>query len=200
MDFEPELRIVPYQPGDNVKLWLHRLNTERTIQQWPDAMAVRQASLLMGDIPLTWLISNCNSINTWADFESAVQQRFGDSEQTIMARIYHRKQGQEEPVQSYFDDMHLLFAQATLPDALKRDALLQNLKPSLRKRVILSIPNTKEDVMNNAIFLERKLCGETSADQIARQQPTTQKLGKMDRLTRAMDRMSLGLQALTQQY
>lgn len=139
---EPDLRIVPYEPGQNVKLWLHRLNTERNIQQWPDAMALAQASLLLGDVPLTWLITNRHNTTTRADLEVAMEQRFGDSANTVMARINHSKQDDLEPVQSYFDDMHLLLGQTALPDALKRDILLQNLKPSLRNQVILSIPNT----------------------------------------------------------
>ena len=100
-------RIELFQPGQNVSLWLLRLNTERLLRQWPDPVTVAETSLLMGDVPLTWFASNCDHTTAWVDFESRMQQRFGDSEQTIMARMQHRKQREDESVQSYADDMQL---------------------------------------------------------------------------------------------
>ena len=50
--------------------------------------------------------------------------------------------------------MHLLFAQSEYPEALRRDALLSNLKPSLHKKVLLSIPHTAAEVVEHAVFIE----------------------------------------------
>ena len=127
-----------YYPEQDVSLWLHRLNTERLLRQWPDAEALAEASLLMSDVPLTWFVTHCCNVRTWAEFDLAMRQRFGDNEQTVMARIMYRKQREDESVQSYTDDMALMFSQSLFPDAVKRDLLLQNLKPSLRKQVIIS--------------------------------------------------------------
>ena len=102
-------RIELFEPGHNVSLWLHRLNTTRVMQGWPDADAIREASMLMGDVALTWFLTHCNQDTAWADFERGMRLRFGDSEQTVIARIQHRKQREDESVQSYTDDMHSCF-------------------------------------------------------------------------------------------
>ena len=187
-------RIECYEPGQNVSLWLHRLDTERQLRQWPDAVAVAEASLCMGDVPLTWLITHCNQNTTWLEFEAGMRQRFGDSEQTIMARIQHRKQREDESVQSYTDDMNMLFAQSVFPEAMKRDLMLDNLKPSLRRQVLASIPTTIEQVIANATFLEDKVVG-ISLEKIKtwEQQRTNAKQDPVDRITRSMEKMTLAM-------
>ena len=52
-----------------------------------------------------------------------MRHRFGDSEQTIMARTL-RKQRDDDPVQSYTYDMNMLFAQSVFPEAMKREIML----------------------------------------------------------------------------
>ncbi len=84
-----KLRLEYYEPGHNVSLWLHRLNTERHLRQWPDPVVVAEASLFMGDVPLTWFLTHCTLNTTWEQFEHGMKQRFGDNEHSIMARITH---------------------------------------------------------------------------------------------------------------
>ncbi len=185
-------RIDIFEHGHNVSLWLHRLNTARQMQGWPDTVAVAEASLLMGDVPLTWFLTHCNQDTAWDDFQEGMRQRFGDSEQTIMARIQHRKHREDESVQSYADDMNMMFAQSVLPEAMKRDLLLENLKPSLRKQVMLSIPTTIDEVITNATFLEEKFAGITPEKlKVWEQQRNPSKGDQVDRLTRAMDKMCI---------
>lgn len=43
-----------FEPGHNVSLWLHRIDSERQLRTWPDPVA--EASLLMTDVPLTWFL------------------------------------------------------------------------------------------------------------------------------------------------
>ncbi len=97
-----------------------------------------------------WFQANCDNTTTFAQFAEGLQRRFGHDKQTILVRIAHRKQKEDESVQSYSDDMHLLFAQSEYPEALRRDALLSNLKPSLHKKVLLSIPRTATEVVDHA--------------------------------------------------
>jgi len=80
-------RVDTFEPTHNVTLWLHRMDTERQLRQWPDAVALAEASMSMADSPLIWFLANAGRIHTWAEFEVAMKQRFGDSEQTITARI-----------------------------------------------------------------------------------------------------------------
>ena len=83
-----------------------------------------------------------------------MKQRFGDNEQTVVARITHRKQRENENVQAYVDGMNMLFSQTGIPDAMKSDILLDNLTPSLQIQVVATIPKTMEEVIANAIYLE----------------------------------------------
>lgn len=86
-----------------------------------------------------------------------MKQRFGDSEQAIVAHIRHRKQGQHESVQSYIDEMSMLCSQAFISDSMKMDLILDNLKPCMKKPVLASIFKTPEQVIANATFLEDRL-------------------------------------------
>ena len=185
-------RVELFEPVHNVSLWLHRIDTERQLRTWPDPVAVAEASLLMTDVPLTWFLTHCNEHTTWADFSTGMKHRFGDSEQTVTARIQHRKQHDDESVQSYADDMNMMFSQSVFPEPMKRDLLLENLKPALRKQVITSIPKTMDEVINNARFLEEKANGVTPEKlKQWEQQHNNSKGDQVDRLTKAMDKMSI---------
>ena len=146
-----------FEPGQNVNLWLHRLDIERQLSQWADSAAVAEATMLMGDVALTWYLNNCNENITWAEFTTGMKQRFGDREQAIVAHIRHRKQGQHESVQSYIDEMSMLCSQAFISDSMKMDLILDNLNPCLKEQVLASIPKTLEQVIANATFLEDRL-------------------------------------------
>ena len=101
----PSINIPKYEPEQNVSLWLHRLNTKRLLRQWTDAVAVAEASLLLGDIALTWFLNNNAVQASWVAFNLGMKQRFGETEQSIVAHITHRKQRDSESVQSYVDDI-----------------------------------------------------------------------------------------------
>lgn len=188
----PQLEL--FEPGHNVSLWLHRLNTIRTVQNWSDLEAVREASILLSDVPLAWFLTHCNQLTSWEDFERGMRQRFGDSEQTIIARIQHRKQREDESVQAYAEDMNMMFAQCQFPEVLKRNLLIDNLKPNLRKQVVSSIPTTIEQVITNAIFLEETAVGVMS-EKIKgwEQQRSHSKTDAIDRITKSMDKMTIAL-------
>jgi len=96
------------------------MNTERQIQGWSDPQAVAEASLSLGNFALTWFVTHRSQVTIWAEFESKMRLRFGEDKQTIIARIKHRKQGENESVQLYADDMIMMFAQSELPYALRR--------------------------------------------------------------------------------
>lgn len=121
-----------------------------------------------------------------------MRQRFGDSEQPIIARIQHRKQREDESVQAYAEDM--MFAQCNFPEVLKRNLLIDNLKPSLRKQVVSSIPTTIEQVITNAVFLEETAVGIPS-EKIKgwEQQRRRSKTDAIDHITKSMDKTTLAL-------
>lgn len=84
--FEPDTRI-----------FLHRVSMERMIKSWPDALAVCQASTRLGDVPLMWFLHQVDPANTnWADFDSLMRNRFGESEETTISRVTNRKQLKDE--------------------------------------------------------------------------------------------------------
>ncbi len=183
-----------YEPTQNVSLWLHRMNTERQIQGWSDSQAVAEASLSLGNVALTWFVMHCTQVTTWAEFESNMRARFGEDKQSIIARIKHRKQAENESVQLYADDMIMMFAQSELPHALWRDALLNNLKSGLKEDVMVTVPSTIEQVIANATFLEEK-----SVDVLPEklkaweQQQIASRQDPIKRLTRSMEKMSIAV-------
>ena len=49
-----------YEPCHNELHWLPRLNTKRQLCYWPDRVAVAEANLSLGNVPLTWFLTHCN--------------------------------------------------------------------------------------------------------------------------------------------
>ena len=183
-----------YEPTQNVALWLHRMTTERQIQGWSDPQAVAEASLSRGNVALTWFVTHCAQVTNWAEFESKMRVRFGEDKQTIIARIKHRKQAENESVQLYADDMIMMFAQSALPHALRRDALLNNLKPGQKEDVMVTMPSTVEQVIANATFLEDKSVGVLSEKlKTSDQQRVASRQDPIERLTRSMEKMSIAV-------
>ncbi len=191
--FERPFHLAKYQPEQNVALWLHKINTMRLLRQWPDDhdAAVAEASLCMGDVALTWLVTHCTPDTSWGEFQVGTKARFGDTGDTIMTRIQHRQQYEDESVQSYADDMTMLVNKSALPDSLKRDMLLKNLKPSLQEQVMVSIPTTSDQVIANATFLEEKAaCVAPETAKIWEPQSNKTKRAPLERLITSMDKMS----------
>lgn len=84
--------------NQNVNLWLHRLDTERQLRQWPDPVVIAEASMLLGDVALTWSLAHITPQTGWHVFQTSMKQRFGDAEQSILAHIHHCKQREDESV------------------------------------------------------------------------------------------------------
>ena len=140
--------------AENVTLWLHRWANKKELQGWQDIEAIRHASQYLGPIPYGWFATHAAAFNTWAEFSAGLQQRFADDEQGLMLRLKNRKQQEVETVQAYADEMALLFAQTHTPAASQRDMFLDNLKPSLQKRVINTCPESLQEAIRKAKFLE----------------------------------------------
>ena len=132
------------------------MNTERQLRSWSDAKAAEEATLMLGDVALTWFIRHCKSETTWSEFMQGMIDRFGDNEHSIMSRVRHRKQQEDESVQQYADDMLMLFTRAALPESVKMDLIVENMKRSLRKQVILTIPTSVQQAIDNATILEQR--------------------------------------------
>ena len=123
-----------------------------------------------------------------------MRKRFGDAEHTIIAQITNRKQRDSEPVQSYVDDMNMLFAQCVLPEAMKLDMLLDNLQPSLKQQVFSTIPKNVEQCVANAIYLQEKSTSLTGGNcnngQSSQQHQVANNLDAMQRIERNVTRFS----------
>jgi len=115
--------------------------------------------------------------------------RFGDDKHTLIARIRHRRQAENESVQSYVDDMNMMFAQSAFPENWRRDMLLNNLKAGLRDDVIATIPATAEQVIANATYLEQKSAAVTP-EKLKWERCMPNKQNAAERLTRSLENMS----------
>ena len=139
---------------ENVTLWLHRWANKKELQGWQDIEAIWQASQYLGSILYSWFATHASNFNTWDEFAAGLRQRFADDEQGLILRLKNRKHHESESVQAYADELALLFAQTQTPAALQRDMFLDNLKPSLQKRVINTCPETLHEAVRKAKFLE----------------------------------------------
>ena len=140
------------------------------------------------------MLNHCNANTTWDDFVAGMKQRFGDNEQTILARITHRKQRENKNVQAYVDETNMLFSQTSIPEAMKSDILIDNLKPSLRTQVVATIPETMDEVITNAIYLEERATGAVANRlKVWEQHQTRSSSDSVERITKSMERMTMAL-------
>ena len=76
----------------------------------------------------------------------------------------------------------------------------ESLKPSLKKQVLKSLPNTIDQVISNALFLEKTASGVTP-EKIKgwEQHRNKDKSDPTDRVTRSMERLTLCIKQQLQQ-
>ena len=58
-----------------------------------------------------------------------------------------------------------MYSRISIPEAMNQDLSLENMKPSLRKQVIATVPSSLEEVIANATFIEEKLMGTSISTQ-----------------------------------
>lgn len=138
----------------DVSIWLKRWTILKTTQNYHDAQAINNAVLNLGATPFQWNLMHGTQLTVWEDFYRAILARFGDDEQTLMLRLQHRTQQENESVQSYADNITLLFMQTGFPAAAQRDVFLYNLQPSLRNWVTNTCPDDLQEAIRRAAFLE----------------------------------------------
>ncbi|DBA71429.1 TPA: hypothetical protein ACH3X2_011228 [Trebouxia sp. C0005] len=125
-----------------------------------------------------------------------MKQRFGDNEQTILARVTHRKQRGDTNVQSFADEMNMLYSKQTVPGAMKIDIriLIDNLKPALHAQVEATIPKTLEQVVENAVYLEKQAVGAvTDRLKLWEQQHKSNSSDPIERITKFMEKVTLAM-------
>ena len=140
--------------GEDITMWLRRWTILKATKNWQDTEAISNAVLNLGQSPFQWYIMHASHITQWEDFYQAILTRYGEDEQTLMLRLQHRNQQENESVQSYADGITLLFMQTGFPASAQRDIFLHNLKASLRRRAINTCPKDLQDAIKKATFLE----------------------------------------------
>ena len=140
--------------GEDINMWLKRWTILRAAKGWQDAETINNAVLNLGHGPFQWYLMHATHLTSWEEFYAAILACYGEDEQTLMLRLQHRTQQETESVQSYADAITLLFMQTGFPASAQRDIFLQNLKPSLKKRVTNTCPDNLPDAIKKAAFLE----------------------------------------------
>ena len=64
------------EPEHKGTLLLHHINTERQLQKWFDPVAVKKASMLLGNIVWTWFLTHCTQSTIWAELDFGMRARF----------------------------------------------------------------------------------------------------------------------------
>ena len=84
-----------------------------------------------------------------------------------------------------------MFSQISIPNAMKQHILLENMKPSLRKQVIGTVPSNLKEVIANAPFIEVKLVGTRATEQGLQRWEKQRKYNHdpQDRFDASMDRL-----------
>ena len=139
---------------EDVEIWLYHFEAYKTIRNWTDGYTLVTLSLYLHDDAIAWWRSAQAGISTFEGFKQGMLTRFGESENRMMQRLLHIKQGKNESVRQYVDNLRLLANKTHYPELARKDLFVRGLNSTYQDKVKLTRPRTLQDAVNAAIDFE----------------------------------------------
>ena len=98
-------------------------------------------------------------MTNWADFKSALVNRFGEQPEVVANKLYTCRQQKSEDVAQYADRFQrlvakLVLSENSLPSCILLRLFIEGLHPNIRARVINNHPLNLEQAINHARYLQ----------------------------------------------
>ena len=146
--------------GFDVHIWLWRLERLSKANKWSDSQILCKVYDSFEGPATFWLSSV--TISTWPLLRDQIVKRFGDTVETLYAKLCKLQQHQHSGVAPYTDHFRVLLilierCGQVLPPALTLSRYLQGLKPELRRQVVYAHPASIDDAYEYALYHEQLL-------------------------------------------
>ena len=144
----------------DVYQWLRHVELAAMCHEWPEGKQLATALMNLRGPALCWLDSlDMTREYTWEFFKTSLISRFGEKPQQIIDKIYSRCQQAIEDVGSYTDDFVFLLSRAAqsgnhIPVPMQLTVYIEGLLPYLQDAVIVKEPQTMEEAIKAAKYLE----------------------------------------------
>ena len=140
-------------PNEDVNEWLAKFDRLSKFYSWSNAKKLGALPLLLGGSALAWYQTLPTEVTS--DFSQLVEQfkvRFGVTNLEFIFRqeLYSRKQGPNEPLSMYTEDIIRQCQRLSLSDVDMMNIFINGLKGDLKSHVILNQPKSFAEADNLA--------------------------------------------------
>ena len=140
-------------PNENVHEWLTKFERLSKFYNWSNAKKLGALPLLLGGTALAWFQTLPDeTINDFATLTDELKTRFGAQNLEFIFRqeLYARKQGQNEPLSMYTEDVIRKCQRLSLSDNDMMNVFINGLNNEIKTHVILNQPKSFAEAENLA--------------------------------------------------
>ncbi|KXZ55242.1 hypothetical protein GPECTOR_3g382 [Gonium pectorale] len=140
-----------YDPYDNARQWIERVERIAALYGWSDACKLNVAICRLGEEAAAWHMGMGHITNTWRAFRQAFFERYDLDRRELFRRLAHCRQGHSESVRTYADRYRRLSALLGVDpdgDPLHMHNFLQGLNERVYRRVFLMRPETLDQAVH----------------------------------------------------
>ena len=138
-------------PNENVHEWLTKFERLSKFYNWSNAKKLGALPLLLGGTALAWFQTLPDeTINDFATLTDELKTRFGAQNLEFIFRqeLYARKQGQNEPLSMYTEDVIRKCQRLSLSDNDMMNVFINGLNNEIKTHVILNQPKSFAEAEN----------------------------------------------------
>ena len=140
-------------PNENVNEWLTKFERLSKFYNWSNAKKLGALPLLFGGTALAWFQTLPDeTINDYATLIDELKTRFGAQNLEFIFRqeLYARRQGQNEPLSMYTEDVIRKCQRLSLSDNDMMNVFINGLNNEIKTHVILNQPKSFAEAENLA--------------------------------------------------
>eukprot|EP00794_Sanderia_malayensis_P016316 gene16316-biopygen11996 len=152
-----QLRQFQGLPNEDVNDWLSRFEALSRFNNWTERKRFSALTLSLEGAAKAWYDSQTEeSVANFEDLSTALKTRFGPPTLEFLFRqeLYSRKQGQNEPLSAYTEDISRKGQRISLSDKEKMNIFISGLSQELKNHVVLNQPETFAEAENLARLME----------------------------------------------
>jgi transposase InsO family protein len=129
--------------------WLQTFNLTAHLFGWPADTRLNVAITKLSEAAQQWAQSR--HFNNWDEFQAQLDRRFGESQETAIARLETCRQGNNEPPRAFADRfLHDAERAGRAEDAALVFTFMQRLQSDLKQEVLRKQPQTIDDAVEYA--------------------------------------------------
>ncbi|CAF1545004.1 unnamed protein product, partial [Didymodactylos carnosus] len=143
---------------ENVSSWLEEIDQQFTTSKWPEDSRLQYIPQFPRNEARQWYKENKTKITTWSQFKTDIKTAYTSTYEVTLAfqRLKNYQQTNNQTVKQYYAEILKLCEEADIQvsEQMKLQYLLDNLKPSIKIKVIEKSPKTTAQFLEYAKTVE----------------------------------------------